>query len=220
VSLGATVVLVAHGEEDRALTRLLRDVLPSLRVRRRVVEFELVVVDNSGARLERLAEAVLRNGDLHARYLWNHGENAWYGPALNQAVAAARHPFIVYACARHGRMHDPTWIDDLLRPLAQDASGRVAMTGSLYPSGAPSHMGFPDTLEWTHVQGGVFAARREVLARFPYPGGALAHWGADVYQCHRLRHEGFRLVEVPTVKSVWRERVDGSWKYVHDESEG
>ncbi|HTN53245.1 MAG TPA: hypothetical protein VML50_12630 [Anaeromyxobacter sp.] len=220
MSLGATVVLVPHEEEERALTRLLRDLLPTLRLRRRTLDAELVVVDNSAHRLERLDEAVRRNGACEARYLWNEGRNAWYGPALNQAVATARRPFLVYACARHGRMHDPTWIDDLLRPLVEDREGAVAMTGSLYPSGAPSRMGFPDSLEWTHVQGGLFAARTDVVARFPWPDGSLAHWGADVYQGHRLREQGYRLVDVPTVKSVWRQRVEGSWKWVHDESEG
>jgi hypothetical protein len=216
---GVAAVMIAHNDEERALTRLLRDLLPALWLYRRVIEPELIVIDNSHQRLPRLAEAVLENGTFAAKYLWNEGRNLYYGPALNLAVKSSACPFLLYVCANHGRMQDPTWIGDLLEPLLKDSSHKVALTGSFYPSGPPSKLGFPDSLPWIHVQGGVFAARAQVLADHPYPEGQYAHWNSDVYQSLRLLQRGYRLVDVPTIKSVWRSRVQGnSWKFIHDES--
>jgi hypothetical protein len=218
MKLGVTVVMVPYNDEERALTRLLRDLMPSLRLYRRVIDFELLVIDNSQHCLPRLAEAVRENGAFPAKYLWNEGHNLYYGPALNLAVRVASHPLLLYVCANHGRMQDPTWLWDLLEPLVNDPGGKVALTGSFYPSGPPSKLGFPDSLEWIHVQGGVFAARTDVLAKHPYPEGEYAHWGSDVYQSLQLLHRGYRLVEVPSVRSVWRSRVEGHWKFIHDEA--
>ena len=214
---GATVVLVPFNDEQRALIRLLRDVLPSLRLYRSLIDFEIIAVDNSDRRSERLAETLGDHGGFASRYVWNEGRNLQYGPAINLAVRLSSRPLLLYVCSRHGRMRDPTWIWDLLHPLVLDPS--VAMTGSLYPSGAPSDFGFPDTMVPTHIQGGVFAARTDVLAKHPYPDGERAHYGADIHQSYVLRQAGYRLAEVPTVKSVWRATVTGNWKYVHDESE-
>ncbi|WP_224241477.1 glycosyltransferase family 2 protein [Hyalangium gracile] len=217
--LGVTVVMIPHNDEERALTRLRRDLLPSLALSWRLLDAELVVIDNSERQLTRLARAVRNNGLFPAKYRWNKGRNLYYGPAMNQAVREASRPFLLYVCANHGRMHDPTWIWDLLEPLVSDPSESVALTGSFYPSGPPSPMGFADWLEQVHVQGGVFAARTSVLARFPYPDGEYAHWGSDIYQSFQLQQHGYVLVDVPSVKSVWRSRVEGEhWKYVHDES--
>ena len=75
-------------------------------------------------------------------------------------------------------------------------------------------------MKWVHIQGGVFAARTDVLARLPYHEGEYAHGGSDIYQSFQLQQHGYQLVDVPSVKSVWRSRVQGGpWKYVHDDSE-
>lgn len=215
---GVTAVMVAYHNEEQALTRLFRDLLPSLLLYRPVLDAELIVVDNSTQPLPRLAEAVRDNGTLPAKYLWSEGRNLYYGPALNRAVQAAAHPYLLYVCASHGRMLDPTWLWDLLVPLLNDASGRVALTGTHYASGPPSKLGFPDSLPRIHIQGGLFAGRTEVLAKNPYPDGEYAHWCSDIYQSFQLLQQGYQLVDVPTVRSVWREKVtDGHYKFVHDE---
>ncbi len=216
MKVGVTVVMIAHNEEERWLTRLLRDVLPSLWLLRPVLDAELVVIDNSEARLDRLADAVLHTGAIPASYRWNEGKNLMYGPSMNAAISMSTKPLLLYACAAHGQMHDPTWAWDLLQPLVEDPTGKVAMCGSLAESGAPSNMGFPDSLEWVHVQGGLFAARTEVLRVYPYPESDYAHWGSDVFQGFQLTEAGYRLVDVPTIRSVWRASVEETrWKYVH-----
>ncbi len=211
-----SALMVVHNDEEGSLTRFLRDLLPALWLLRPVLDAELIVVDNSVARLDRLANAVLHNGAFAARYCWQGGQNLMYGPSLNLAAGLARHPYLLYACANHGRSFDPTWPWDLLQPLVDDGAGKVAMAGSLQASSAPADLGFPACLPAVHVQGGVFAARRALLRSHPYPDGPYAHWGSDVYQSFQLMQAGYRLADVPTVKSVWRAAPgEGAWKYVH-----
>jgi GT2 family glycosyltransferase len=211
-----TVVIVPYNNEDKALVRLRRDLLPALAH----VDAELIVIDNSAERSLRLADAVDGAG---GRYCWQEGRNLMYGPAMNLAVELATKPYVLYLCSEHGYARDSTWAVDLLKPLVDDDSGKIAMTGCIRASGPPSDLGFPADLPEIHVQGGVFAARRDVLRAFPYPAEVYTHLGSDMYVCFQLMAAGFDLVDVPTIRSVWREAAWraafglGSWKYVHSE---
>jgi hypothetical protein len=141
---------------------------------------------------------------------------------MNFAVELATKPYVLYLCTEHGYARDPTWPLDLLKPLVDDDAGKIAMTGCIRPSGPPTNLGFPADLPEVHVQGGVFAARRDVLRTFPYPT-EYPHLWSDVYVCFQLMAAGFQLVDVPTIRSVWRQAVwpklpgARSWKYVHGE---
>jgi hypothetical protein len=216
MKVGVTAVMIAHNEEERSLTRFLRDLLPSLWLLRPLLDTEIIVIDNSERRSDRLANAVLDNGGFAASYRWNQGRNLMYGPSLNVAATMAARPYLLYVCAAHGQMYDPTWAWDLLATLVDDLSGDVAMSGSLRPSGSPAAMGFSESLAQVHVQGGLFCARTDVLRAHPYEEGDYAHWGSDVYQGFQLMAAGYRLADVPTVRSVWRSAIEGRhWKYVH-----
>jgi hypothetical protein len=210
--------MVAFHNEEPALVRLSRDLLPTLDHYREALDVDLIVIDNSSQPLARLEAAVGSIRSVPAHYVWNGGRNLFYGPSITQAAQRSTSSFLVYMCASHGTMYDPTWLGDLLRPFDSDHQGRIAQTGSFYPSGPPSALGFRDTLPWVHIQGGVFAARTEVIAAHPYPDGPLAHYLSDVYQTLRLVAAGYDVVDVATVKSVWRCAAEpGPWKYVHDE---
>jgi hypothetical protein len=214
-----TVVMVAFDNEDRALVRLHRDLLPTVDHYGETLDVDIIVIDNSAEPLIVLEAALANIRSVPATYLWNGGENLFYGPSITQAARCSSSPLLVYLCSSHGMMSDPTWLGDLLEPFACDSDGRVAQAGSFYPSGPPSELGFDDSLPWVHVQGGVFAARTDVIVSHPYPDGPLAHYLSDVYQSLRLMAAGYELVDVPTVKSVWRCAAGpGPWKYVHDES--
>ncbi|HVQ84640.1 MAG TPA: hypothetical protein VMS84_07800 [Mycobacterium sp.] len=212
-----TAIMIAHNNEDRALERLNRDLLPALTP----LDSELIVIDNSDTTSQRLADALITaeaEGIQRTRYQWQLGNNLLYGPAMNLAVKLATRPYLLYVCTNHGFARDPSWAVDLLAPIVDDQTRTVAMTGCLQAAGPPQSHGFPADLPQIHVQGGVFAARRDVLRAFPYPDGEFAHWGADIHECFALMAAGFRLVDVPAVKSVWRAAAgNGHWKYVHDE---
>jgi GT2 family glycosyltransferase len=208
--------MIAYNNEREAITRLQRDLLPALKS---FDAAEVIVIDNSAATSQELADALITAevDGITTRYSWQLGRNLWYGPAMNLAVRTATRPYVLYVCTNHGRSIDPTWACDLLAPLADET---VGMTGCLQDAGPPEQYGFPAGLPHLHVQGGVFAARRDVLLRYPYPDGQYAHWGADLCECFQLMRAGLRLVDVPTVKSVWRKRAEnGDWKYIHDDGQ-
>jgi len=207
--ISATAVLIGYNNEAQATVRLERDLMPALSD----IHYELIVIDNSEQRSDQLADAVHR---VNGQYLWQHGNNLMYSASINLAAKLARQPYLLYVCTSHGRSYDPTWALDLLAPLAD---GTVAMTGSLYASGPPEDMGFPADLPEHHIQGGVFAARTDVLRRYPYPDGEYAQYSNDIYQSFQLMQAGLRLVDVPTIKSVWWRHDmprSGKWKYVHN----
>ena len=208
-----TAVMIVYNNEDAALHRLTRDLLPALHSAD--YDWQLIVIDNSTTRSHQLA-AQVAHYDGH--YEWLRGHNLLYGPSLNLAVSLARHPSLLYVCSEHGRSHDGTWVYDLLRPMICDSTGLVAMTGCLQDAGPPEDHGFPEDLPHIHIQGGVFAARTDLLRSYPYPTDQHKHWGADIIECFTLLDAGYRLVDVPTIRSVWRVPAgDGDWKYIHDE---
>ena len=212
----ASIVLIPHNDSARASRRVSRDLVPSLE-RHAGWEFELIVIDNSERQLDALAEAVGRL-PWPSQYVWHGGKNLLYGPALNLAATLAEHTVLVYVCAHHGRMLEPSWIEDLVRPFWDDE--RVAMAGHPYPSPDPTTLGFRDIGPRFHIQGGVLALRTEVVRRYPYDEGEHAHWGSDIWQSYRLLEAGFVLQTVPSVVSVWRQKAPpGHWKYVHDNAE-
>lgn len=216
IQRACSLVLIAHNDLERCSRRLERDLIPSLR-HHADWQLELIVIDNSERRLDGLARTVA-SLPWKSQYIWHEGANLFYGPSLNLAANLAQHPFLVYACMNHGRMIDPTWMDDLLRPMWEDE--RVAMSGHRYPSPPSETLGFAQGLEPFHIQGGLFAARAEVIRNHPYDEGQFIHWGSDIWQSYRLQAAGFLLEQVPTVISVWRENaVPGAWKYIHDHSE-
>lgn len=214
--IGVTAIMIAHNNEEAALTRLHRDLLPALKG----FDAELIVIDNSRTTSAELADALITAevDGVRTRYQWQLGNNLMYGPAMNLAITLSTRPYLLYVCTNHGYSRDPSWAMDLLTPLIEDDTRTVAMTGCLQDAGPPEAHGFPATLPPIHVQGGVFAARRDVLRAFPFPDGEYAHWGADIHVCFALLNAGFTLIDVPTVRSVWRTAAgNGDWKYVHEE---
>jgi hypothetical protein len=212
--IGATIVLIPHNNPQAFKTRLERDIIPTI-VAHPAWKFQIIIVDNSD-KDKKASYDIL--SDYQLEYICMcPGTNIMYGPGMNLAIGLSKYPYLVYACSNHGRMYDPTWIDDLIEPLI--AHPKVAMTGSFYASCNPADLGFPVHLPHIHIQGGLFAARAEALRAYPYTNDPRwIHWGSDIYQSYTLLNAGFLLHDVITVKSVWRQRVSSpqSWKYVHD----
>ncbi|HEY3499381.1 MAG TPA: hypothetical protein VGK73_32050 [Polyangiaceae bacterium] len=209
-------MLIAHNDVERCLRRLRRDVVPSLEAHPDW-EFELVVIDNSERRMEVLERAVTEL-PWPSQYAWHDGVNLLYGPSMNLAANLAEHPFLLYACMNHGKMVDPTWVDDLIEPFWTDP--RIAMTGHRFPSPPAGVVGLRNRRERYHIQGGVLGARTSVIRRYPYEEGRFAHAYSDVWQSYRLMDAGYLLHQVPTVISVWGGAAGpGPWKYIHDHVE-
>lgn len=175
-------------------------------------ETEIICVDNSALH-DASMTAPLSESGIPFTYVWNGGRNEAYGGALNRIIRLARYPNFVYICSSHGRLHDPTWLEDILAPLEDPRCGQagtIAVSNYEYIG----RKGFG----W-HVQGGIFAARTEVLRNFPY-GEEYPHLYSDIWLSRILEDNHYRLAGVPSVASVWGRvvREPHSFKVVHDHS--
>lgn len=228
-------VLICFQNPEQTLIRWRRDVAPA--AARAHVELGLnhpfvSVIDNSPSRSDSLGAFFGRD------YHWMRGENLMYGGAINYAVRQARpSAFTVYCCSRHGTAFDDSWMIDLLRPMIADPV--VGVTGCLWGSNSPEGVAHDIKRDWPkdgrytfthadgigyvpqHIQGGVYAARTEVLLRCPYHDDC-----AHLYSDHTLTWDtmraGYKCVDVPSVRSVWRQvwrdqySMEGI-RYLHDE---
>lgn len=226
-------VLVAYKNHGHTRTRWVRDVRPGLTLAGGHFGLPTCVtcIDNSPDPSDDLRELF---GD---GYVWNHGHNFQYGPAINQAVRRVPSAFTLYNCTVHGRAIDHGWATDLIAPLVADPV--VGMTGYLVGSNSPEGVAHATGQEWVkekyrfvddagngyvpqHVQGGVFAARTELLLRYPYYD-TVAHLYSDHTITWDALKAGYRVVDVPSVRSVWRDvwprhKMDGV-RYLHDSSD-
>jgi len=214
---GVSFVLIAYNNSDKLKQRLEREVFPTAAAYPNYT-FQLIIIDNSYPCVD-IDLRKIKDFGVTLVYL-QPTKNLMYGPSINLALEHAAHEFMVYLCTNHGRMNDTTWLQDILDPLVKDP--KAAMTGSTYPSCPPSKMGFSTHLPHQHIQGGIFAAKTEILRKYSYTSDSRwIHGGSDIYQSYRLMEAGYKLVNVPSIKSVWRRKVPHSekYKYVHDESE-
>jgi len=215
---GVSIILIPYNNAGRFQTRLERDILPTIAAHPDW-DFQFIIIDNS-ERDKRPASLFFEEHRLDHIVLWP-GTNLMYGPAMNLALQACTHPYLVYLCSNHGRMYDPGWIDDLLGPMIGDE--KIAMTGSHYPSGCGADaFGFAPHLPKIHIQGGIFAARTDTMRKHPYSTDPnWIHGASDIYQSYQLLNAGYTLADVPTIKSVWRYNLPSPerWKYVHDNAE-
>lgn len=229
-------ILIAFNNPEQTRTRWERDMLPAMEEVERSLgfSFRVTCVDNSVARSDSLG--ALFGVDYH----WRRGENTMYGPAINYAVRRDGAPacaFTLYACSKHGRAFDPSWVCDLLAPMIADPA--VGVTGCLWGSNSPEGVAHDIKRDWPkdgryrfvdgrgdgyvpqHVQGGVFAARTEVLLRCPYHEDC-PHLFTDHTLTWDAMNAGYKCVDVPSVRSIWRDRWRNKYgmegiKFLHDE---
>ena len=215
-------VLICWHNPDQTLLRWERDVLPGLQQYQH--PFCITVMDNSPQHSQMLADYFKED------YVWNGGENTLYGGALNVAVLRRPSFAVLYVCSRHGRSLDHSWVTDIISPMYADSE--VGQCGHLRGSNSPGGVAHDTGCEWVkdayhfddgvhqHVQGGVFAARTDLMRRFPYPPGLL-----HMYSDHRLtwaiEKAGYKASDVPSIISVWRDKAKPhervGRKFVHEE---
>lgn len=217
--IGVSFILIPYNNGEKFRTRLERDLLPTIHAHP-TWDFQFIIVDNSDED-QRACCRFFEDNELKHYMLWP-GTNLMYGPAMNLALKACEYSYITYVCSNHGRMYNPTWIDDLINPMIEDE--KIAMTGSHYASGCGAeHFGFAPHLPRIHIQGGIFGARTSIMKAYPYSSDRnWVHGASDIYQSYQLLNAGFILKDVPTIKSVWQQNLPSPqrWKFVHDYTEG
>lgn len=218
MDIGISILMVPYNNEGKALVRLERDIVPTIAAHPNC-RFELVVVDNS-ERLSFKLMSALDKLSCPAKYHWSCGANLQYSKAANIGIQWAAQPYLLYMCSAHGHMLDPTWLDDIFKPLLDEP--KVGKTGTVAWSPFPNQYGIKNTGQpQHHIQGGVFASRTALLQQFPYDD-KWPHYGADIQQDYRLMEAGYVMKDVPTIKSIWRKRLpkNHGYKFIHDSSEG
>lgn len=172
---------------------------------------EILVIDNSP---EAIVATSKWCNKMH--YHWNEGYNVYLAGALNQAVSLAHGDAIVYFCASHGLVNDQTWISDLISPLTDP---QVGLAGHVQPCEFNRVAAVPEdiTEPQIHVQGGVWAARRELLNEFGFSHRFPFEY-CDVDLSRRMLAGGYRLASVPTIASVAGGTIPDpeNYKYIHD----
>jgi hypothetical protein len=222
------IIMVAFNNPEQTVTRWRRDVLPG--VLHTGLPYGVTVVDNSEKHSPLLADTFGED------YLWQEGKNLYYGGAINLAVPRLPSDLVIYACTNHGYMIDKSWVSDILAPLQNDP--QVGAAGFLMGSNSPGGVAHDCKAPWIkdkfyfthpdgtghvppHIQGGVFAARTDLMLKFPYPPDVMHSYTDHILTWEMLR-AGYKCVSVPSILSLWRRCAEPhelkGVKYLHDQS--
>ncbi|WP_417848834.1 glycosyltransferase family 2 protein [Thalassoglobus sp.] len=210
--LEVTFTTVLYQPDWSRTGAIVRDVLGSLAACSLTGEY--LIVDNSPA---PTMEAVrLAAEDERVRFLWNQGYNVYLAGALKTAALQAHGRHFVYCCASHGLINDPTWLTDLISPLADES---IALAGHVQPCEFNRVASVPaDIIEpQIHVQGGVWSARTQFLREFAFSHRFPFEF-CDVDLSRRCLAAGYQLASVPSIVSIAGGVIPDPerYKYVHD----
>jgi predicted HD phosphohydrolase len=124
--------------------------------------------------------------------------NAYYGPSIKIASNQIESDVLVYVSSTRARMYDPTWIEDIVKPLSDPRCGMSGCLQSCEYNRIARHA--TDIFEpQIHVQGGVFAIRNEVMRTVDY--GKFPQVFSDVYISWKLVRMGYFLSDVRSIRS-------------------
>lgn len=207
-----TLATVLYKPDWSRTARILRDALAAADAC--ALAAELLVIDNSpNPTVESLGLAAAED---RARVIWNQGYNIYLAGALTTAVRESRGDAFVYVCASHGVGNDPTWISDLVAPLADP---KVGLAGHVQPCEFNRVAAVPEDIiePQIHVQGGLWAARTDLLREIGF-GHRFPFEYCDVDLSRRVLAAGYVLHSVPSVVSVAGGVIPDPerYKYVHD----
>lgn len=186
---------------------------------------ELIVVDCSAVPTVCVCELVM---DFGGKYHWCQGYNIGYGGAINWAVQRmAEGEHVVYFSSKRGQLFAADWLDAITTPLSDP---RCGMAGHLhecdYHKVAEGEWNSPEFHKYgkyprphMHVQGGVWAARREVLLKYPYTHRFPMVF-SDVWISWRLLEAGYGLCEAHGIMAIPGGAIHNrhQYKYVVDYS--
>ena len=210
--LDVTFTTVLYQPDWSRTGAIVRDVLGSLEACDLTGEY--LIVDNSPA---PTMEAVrLAAEDQRVRFHWNQGYNVYLAGALTTAALQAHGRHFVYCCASHGLINDPTWLSDLIAPLADKSN---ALAGHVQPcefnrvASVPADIIDPQI----HVQGGVWSARTQFLREFGFSHRFPFEF-CDVDLSRRCLAAGYQLASIPSIVSIAGGVIPDPerYKYVHD----
>jgi hypothetical protein len=197
--VSVSLITLVYSDEDRDDERAMRTIEE---VRHCDDCDELLVVDNSPQRQVAYAELCSK---IDARYIWNQGYNLHYTGGIEEGIRYASCEAVVYFSSKRGRVYSRRWITAITSPLVLP---EVGMAGCLQGMEGAERW-FPllphEQCQWppghVHVQGAVWAARRQVMQENRY-STRWPHVYSDIWIACKLYGSGYQLVDVPFIKAV------------------
>lgn len=200
--------------------------------------YHLVICDN-GSRAATLAYLINFQAENDRVTLILNRDNAYVGPGTNICLEHGRSDYAIYVCGKEGMTLRKGWELPLVHYM--NANPRVGQGGTLcyspsylrgrdYPAGVPLFDKFrnkefaerhPDRI-FSHVQGGFFVLRRQMIDEVGAFSTEVPHNYTDVEFSYFVESSGWELGETPGLKALFNKtrpslfhRIDESVGAVH-----
>ncbi|SDX28167.1 glycosyltransferase [Paracoccus sanguinis] len=187
--------------------------------------YHLVICDN-GSRAATLAYLIDLQANNDRVTLILNRDNAYVGPGTNICLEHGRSDYAIYVCGKEGMTLRKGWELPLVHYM--DAHPRVGQGGTLcyspsylrgrdYPTGVALFDKFrnrdfaarhPDRI-FSHVQGGFFILRRQMVDEVGGFSTAVPHNYTDVEFSYFVESSGWELGETPGLKSLFNKTRPG-----------
>ena len=144
-------------------------------------------------------------------------DNTFCGPASNLGFGRGRAPYLVYVCANEGFVLRHGWDHQLARTLESSGAALVGypIEVAAYRDGAgiqtyasfdvwrsPEFARDNPGRQFRHVQGGLFAARRDVFEEIGGFSPTVPHNGMDLELSYEVEATGHALAAVPGLAAI------------------
>lgn len=197
--------------------------------------YHLIICDN-GSRAATLAYLNAFQIENDRVTLVLNRDNAYVGPGTNICLEHGRSDYAIYVCGKEGMTLHKGWEIPLVHYM--NAHPRVGQAGTLcyspsymrgrdYPAGVPLFDKFrnkdfaarhPDRI-FSHVQGGFFVLRRQMIDEAGAFSTEVAHNYTDVEFSYFVESCGWELGEAPGMKALFNKTRPGLFHRI-DESIG
>ena len=187
--------------------------------------FHLIICDNGSGRSALAHLMELYGAHDNVTVLLNR-DNAMVGPGTNLCLAESRSDYAIYVCGKEGMTTRYGWETAFVRYM--NANPRVGQAGTLcyspsylygrdYPKAQALWDGFrnqqfaldnPDRT-FSHVQGGFFALRREMINEIGGFSDEVPHNSTDVEFSYYVESCGWELGEVPGMMALFNKTRPG-----------
>ncbi len=194
----------------------------TIEIIRRILEktttrFSLTIVDN-GSESEFICAIKELIAGWHNVRLIENRKNVYCGPASNQALSYGNAEFAIYVCSKEGFIKDHGWeraIIERMRAnpdyaiagykthLPKATLGREMVRHPQFPKFRNQHFAHSNPHRaLSHVQGGVYAIRRDTLVKHGWFSDQLTQDLMDVEYSYFLESRGAVTGEIDEIKSI------------------
>lgn len=194
--------------------------------------YHLIICDN-GSRAATLAYLINLQAENDRVTLILNRDNAYVGPGTNICLEHGRSDYAIYVCGKEGMTLRKGWELPLVHHM--NAHPRVGQGGTLcyspsylrgrdYPVGVPLFDKFrnkdfaerhPDRV-FSHVQGGFFVLRRQMIDEAGAFSTEVPHSYTDVEFSYFVESSGWELGELPGLKALFNKTRPGLFHRVDE----